>query len=55
MLKVLLVPEGQEETKDLRDNLVSLAKRERKGKGVLQGYRDPKESRVFLDHQVCQG
>lgn len=55
MFQVPLAPEGQEGTKDLRDHLVSLAKREKKEKRVLQGYEDPEESRVFQDHQVCQG
>lgn len=55
IFQVPLVLEGQEGTKDLRDQLVSLARRERKVKRVLQGYEDPEESKVSQDYKVCQG
>lgn len=52
IFQVPLVPEGQKGTKDPRDHLVSLARRERRGKRVLRGYEDPGESRVSQGHQV---
>ncbi|TNN65846.1 hypothetical protein EYF80_023998 [Liparis tanakae] len=55
IFQVLLVQEDQEGTKDLRDHLVSLARREGLGKRVVQGIKDPKECRVHQDHQVRQG
>ena len=55
IFQVPLVPEGLKGTKDLRDQLVSLARRERKGTRVLLGYEEPEENRVSQDHQVCQG
>ena len=55
MFQVPQVPEGQEGTKDIRGHLVSLAKKERKGKRVVQGYKDPKERKVYQDYRVLQG
>lgn len=55
LFQVPLVPEGQEGTKDLRDYLVSQARRERKETRELLGSEDLEESRVVQDHRAFQG
>lgn len=55
MFQVLLVPEDQEGTKDLRDHLGSLARRGKRGTRVCQGWTDSEESWELQDHRVCQG
>lgn len=54
MFQGLLDPEVQKGTRDLRDHLVNLAKREKKEKRVFQDYEVQEESKVIQDLQVCQ-